>query len=261
MRRPLYSQLVPYYEIVEGRDWQSEVGLIASVLRDHRSKSIVDLGCGTGYQVRALTKLGFSATGIDISKQNIRFAKEKADAENVDARYVVGSYYDFHPDRNYDAALCLNWSIPVKNDEIRRFLRNTYSLLRPGGLLIFDFERISQIVWKDVGKAITESWDLGCELIVRVSCGQMTSNVLLSRDVYIIYTRNSEPIIPDESSRYKAASRRKHVRVFFDTSCVRFFSIPEIRDLARRSRFRVIAGFALPWSKYKRSYMVLQKSV
>ena len=178
MDRPLYNQLVAYYELVEDRDWKSEIRLVASILRDHGCKSLVDLGCGTGYHARALSRLGFVATGIDISKQNIRFAREKAVEENVHPRFVNGSYYDYTPNESYDAALCLNWSIPVRDGEVKRFLDNTYSLLRPGGLLIFDFERVSEIVWSDVGKAFTTSWDLEREVVVRVSVGQMASNVL-----------------------------------------------------------------------------------
>ena len=261
MRRPLYGQLVPYYEVVEGRDWQSEIGLIASILREHKSKFIVDLGCGTGYHVRALTTLGFHATGVDISKYNILFARKKAKEENIQATYVVGSYYESRPDRNYDAALCLNWSIPVKDDEVKRFLRNAHSILEPGGLLIFDFERISQIVWGDVGKAITESWDMGRKLIVRVSCGQLVSNTLYSADVYIVYSKTHKQILPNERSRYEAPRSSKHVQVFLDTSCVRFFSMSEIKQFAKHSGFKLIARFALPRNKYMRDYVVLQKVV
>ena len=259
MDRPLYNQLVAYYELVEGRDWKREIRLIASILKDHECKSLVDLGCGTGYHARALSRLGFAVTGIDISKKNVRFAKKTAKEENVHPRFVTGSYYDYSPNERFDAALCLNWSIPVTSGEVKRFLDNTYSLLRPGGLLIFDFERISEIVWGDVGKAFTASWDLEHEIVVRVSVGQMASNVLYSKDVYMIYSKSSEQMHPDERSRYQAVSRSAHVQIFVDRSCVRFFSTKEIRDFARRSKFRLLTNRALPRNKYRRNYAVLEK--
>jgi SAM-dependent methyltransferase len=259
MHRPLYNQLVAYYEFIEGRDWQGEIKLITSFLRNRGSKSVVDLGCGTGYHVRALTKLGFETTGIDISKQNIRFARRRAKEEKVHPRFVVGSYYECHPDGIFDAALCLNWSIPVKDDEVKRFLDNTYSLLRPEGLLIFDYERVSQIVWSDVGKAIIESWDLGGKLIVRVSVGQVVSNVLYSKDVYIIYSKSSKVTAPSEPSRYQVP-KGTHVQTFVDSSYVRFFSVSEIRDFAQHSGFKMIANFMIPRKKYRRHYAVLMKT-
>ena len=258
MNRPLYSQLVTYYELIEGRDWQKEIRLLKSILRDHHCKSSVDLGCGTGYHARTLTRLGFKMTGIDISKQNVSFARKKAREENVRPRFVVGSYYEYHPPEHFDSALCLNWSIPVKDDEVKRFLDNTYSLLRPGGLLIFDFERVAHIVWSDVGRAITDAWDRKGKLIVRVSVGQLLANVLYSRDVYLIYHKYSKENRPDERLRYEAA-KDTHVQMYIDRSCVRFFSMREIRNFAGQSGFRIIGNFLQPRNKYKRNYIVLEK--
>ena len=260
MQRPLYNQLVPYYEIVEGRDWSKEIRLLTSILRKHKSKSVVDLGCGTGYHARALTKLGFEVTGVDISRQNIRSARMRARAENVQPRFVIGSYYHYRPDHKVDAVLCLNWSIPVRDGEVKRFLDNAQSMLRVGGLLIFDFERVSQIVWKDVGKPIVESWDGSSELIVRVSVGQIKSNVLASRDLYAIYRKNSGATVPNETSRYKIDEGKDQVRVYLDRSYVRFFSMPEVRRLAIRSGFTVAAIHMLPRNAYKRNYVVLKKT-
>jgi SAM-dependent methyltransferase len=259
MNRPLYNQLVAHYELIEGRDWRSETNLITAILRKHESRSIVDLGCGTGYHVRALAKRGFHATGIDISEQNIRFARKEAKRERVHPHFHVDSYYAYRPDEEFDAALCLNWSIPVTDDGLKQFLDNTNSLLRGGGVLIFDFERISEIVWKDVGKSMMDSWEHGKELVVRVSVGEIVSNVLYSRDVYAIYPKNSNPKLPNEKARYKAARRSDLVRVYVDRSYVRFFSIPEIRRFSKHSGFRLSDNLALPRNRYRRNYAVLRK--
>jgi SAM-dependent methyltransferase len=259
MHRPLYEQLVPYYDLVEGRDWSEEVKLIVSVLREHGSKTIVDLGCGPGYHVIALTKYGFNATGIDISRQNILFARKRARKEHVHSQFVVGSYYDYRPRQSVDAALCLNWSIPTRDDELRRFLRNTRSILRVGGLLIVDYERISDIAWKDVGKPIVNSWNLNGLVIVRVSLGRVVSNVLHSRDVYIMYSNHISSRAPREAVRYRPIPDTDHVKTYVDSSYVRFFSIPELRRRLAESGFRLIANHVLPRNGYKRNYAVLER--
>jgi len=257
--RPLYSQLVGYYELLEGRDWKREVDLVATVLKDHGCRSVIDLGCGTGYHVRSLTRLGFRTTGVDISAQSIRFAKKKAAQERARPRFVVGSYYDYHPVQSFDAALCLNWSIPVVGREVRRFLDNTFSLLRPEGLLVLDYERVSDIAWNNVGRPILDSWDLDSELVVRVSVGQVDSNVLSSRDIYLVYPKRHDLGSPMEDSRYKAVNGRKDVQVYLDHSFVRFFSLAEIRKFARASGFKVVANLVLPRGQYKRNYAVLER--
>ncbi len=259
MDRPLYSQLVQYYELIESRDWRNEMRLISSVLQKHKSESVVDLGCGTGYHVRALTKIGFNVTGVDISKQNIEFARKRAEKERTRTSFVIDSYYHYQPRERVDAALCLNWSIPVRDHEVKRFLDNANAMLRPRGLLILDFERRSQIVWGDVGKPIVDSWRQKNRLIVRVSVGQMISSVLCSRDAYIIYHTSSRPSIPNEASRYKAAQRRDIAEVYVDYSYVRFFSLAEMRRFAKRSGFKVLGNFLLRRNNYKRNYAVLQK--
>jgi SAM-dependent methyltransferase len=260
MNRPLYDQLVKYYELLEGRDWKTEVDLVAFILQGRKCTSVVDLGCGTGFHVRALGRRGFRATGIDISKQNITYAKRIAEKGNNPSHFVVASYYKYRPRELFDAAVCLNWSVPIKDDEILRFLNNTHALLRPGGILVFDYERTSQIVRSDVGRAITESWNLKDEVIVRVSVGHLKSTVLFSRDVYLIYPILSNWSLPSEKTRYDLSKHLLDVRVYCDTSCVRFFSIPEIRKFAQKSNFKLVSNFALPRKKYTRSYAVLQKT-
>ncbi|HUK28179.1 MAG TPA: class I SAM-dependent methyltransferase [Candidatus Acidoferrales bacterium] len=259
MNRPLYSQLVDYYEILEGRDWEAEVDLIAFILQGRKCTSVVDLGCGTGLHVRALTKRGFKAIGVDISKTNVSYARRKARMEGVAASFLVASYYSYRPSKPFDAAICLNWSIPVRDGEVKRFLANTRALLRPEGILIFDYERASEIVRSDLGRAMIESWDLKDKVIARSSVGQLKSNVLFSRDVYIIYPTNSGHKPPNEETRYDASKHSKNVQVYCDTSCVRFFSLTEIRKLSRNSGFRLIDNFVLPRKKYKRNYVVLQR--
>ena len=80
-----------------------------------------------------------------------------------------------------------------------------------------------------------------------------------SKDVYIIYSKSIDPVHPDEQSRYQAVGRDSDVRIFVDESCVRFFSMNEIRDFARQSKFKVLASRVLPRNKYSRNYAVLEK--
>jgi len=260
MHRPLYDELVPYYELVEGRDWRGELGLIESILKQHGSRTVVDLGCGPGYHVRALAKLGFEATGIDISRRNILFARRKANQEHLRPRFVIGSYYDYQPRRSVDATLCLNWSIPTRDDELRRFLRNTRLMLRIGGILILDYERVSDIVWSEVGKPMVNSWDFKGRTIVRVSRGEVISNVLHSTDVYIVYSNRRPPKSPDEAARYRRMRGTNLAKTYIDSSYVRFFSIPELRRFAAESGFRLIDNHVLPRNGYKRNYAVLARA-
>lgn len=259
MSRPLYKELVPYYEVLEGRDWQAEVGLVSSLLENYHCRSVIDLGCGTGHHARELARMGFDAVGIDLSRPNIRFARKKAHSNHTRVRFVVGSYYDYHPRNRFDAALCLNWSIPVNDDEIDRFLKNTRALLNDGGILVFDYEKVSQIAWDVVGTPVLESWKLEDEVLVRASVGGVSHNVLKSTDVYLVFQIPEGVEPPKEVRRYSSAISVNRPKVFVDNSFVRFFSLPEIRGFARSSGFRQVLNRTLPRGRYSRNYTVLRK--
>jgi len=259
MQRPLYNQLVPYYELVEGRDWKSEIGLIVSILKKHGSMRVIDLGCGPGYHARALAKYGFNVTGIDISPQNIRFARRMALRERVHPRFIVGSYYNYRPSHPFDAALCLNWSIPTRDGDLRSFLHNTRSMLCEGGQLIFDYERISDIVRKDLGKPVVNSWRIDGLTIVRVSLGRLVSNVLHSTDVYSLFSNRNGARLPNESERYRPTRTRTPVKNYVDSSYVRFFSVTELRRFTAHSGFKLVANHVLPRNHYSRNYAVFAR--
>jgi len=250
---------VPYYEVLEGRNWRAEIGLVASLLERYHCRSVIDLGCGTGRHARELAMRGFDAVGIDLSGPNIDQAREKARGEHAGARFVVGSYYDYRPRNHFDAALCMNWSIPVNDGEIGKFLKNTHALLNEGGILVFDYEKTSQIDWDAVGSPVLESWRLEDKVLVRASVGRISDNVLGSTDVYVVFQTPDVVESPKEADRYRFILSARQPKVFVDNSFVRFFSSVEIREFARRYGFREVLNRALPRGRYCRNYVVLRK--
>jgi hypothetical protein len=133
-------------------------------------------------------------------------------------------------------------------------------MVRVGGLLILDFERISDIVWKDVGKPIVNSWNFKKLLIVRVSLGEISSNVLHSRDVYILYSNRKTSRAPGEAARYRPVGGATPAKTYVDASYVRFFSLSELRHFAAESGFKLISCHVLPRNGYKRNYAVLART-
>ena len=57
----------------------------------HKEQNILDLGTGTGVFPRAMYKYGAKFTGIDISKEQIEYAKKLSEKENMDIMYKVCS--------------------------------------------------------------------------------------------------------------------------------------------------------------------------
>lgn len=70
--------------------------------------SILDFGCGDGTGSLLLSKSGYRVTGIDLSDEMIRFARNKAGRSDL-AVFQAGTLEDFHfNEGSFDALLCIN---------------------------------------------------------------------------------------------------------------------------------------------------------
>ncbi len=56
-----------------------------------KGESILDLGCGTGFFSEELARVGGTCVGIDLSREFILSAQERAKAQKLPIRYHVGS--------------------------------------------------------------------------------------------------------------------------------------------------------------------------
>ena len=72
-----YTQHFAIYDVLNSIITQKN-HIIETVLKKHNSKTVLDFTCGTGSQVFYLAKSGYQVTGIDINKDLLDIAKNKA---------------------------------------------------------------------------------------------------------------------------------------------------------------------------------------
>jgi len=112
------------------------------LIDDLASKSILELGCGSGHTLHYLSKYKHAAEvwGIDLSQEQLRLAQEFLDQENVPARLFPGSM-DKNPgipESYFDLVISiygLGWT-----PDLSRTLSLVHSYLKPGGQFIFSWE-------------------------------------------------------------------------------------------------------------------------
>jgi SAM-dependent methyltransferase len=120
-----------------GFHWQSAAPALEQWLRGAgiRSGTVVDLGCGGGQWLARLAALGYTPTGVDVSKAMIRSARQRVPA----AELHCGSFATIKlPPCDAVTALGEPLNYLPSAASVRRTLRNVYRALRPGGLFVFD---------------------------------------------------------------------------------------------------------------------------
>jgi ubiquinone/menaquinone biosynthesis C-methylase UbiE len=97
-------------------------------------RDVVDIGCGGGVLVRALTARGARVTGVEISESQLATAIRDDDGHG--ARYVVGVAQRLPlSDQSADVVLFMRSFHHVPPDEMLSALREARRVLRPGGVV------------------------------------------------------------------------------------------------------------------------------
>jgi ubiquinone/menaquinone biosynthesis C-methylase UbiE len=68
-----------------------------------KGSSVLDVGCANGKHVFFLARQGFTATGVDLSKQMIKIARKGLKEEKLKANFLVGDAIKLEfPDKSFD---------------------------------------------------------------------------------------------------------------------------------------------------------------
>jgi SAM-dependent methyltransferase len=94
---------------------------------------VVDLGCGAGLPSAAALARAFEVTGVDISAEQIRRARENV----PQAHFVVGDLTEVRFERGlFDGATAFYSIAHVPREQHARLFRSVASWLRPGGIFL-----------------------------------------------------------------------------------------------------------------------------
>lgn len=103
---------------------------------------VLDLCCGIGRHTLELARRGFVMTGVDISGQYLREARQRAAEETLSVEFIESDMRSFCRESAFDAAINLYTSFgffPDPNDDLK-VARNLRSSVRPGGWVVFDMQ-------------------------------------------------------------------------------------------------------------------------
>jgi SAM-dependent methyltransferase len=105
-------------------------------LRQHGTRTVLELGCGTGNDAARLAREDYSVTGVDLSSAAIRQAQARYGAVATFLVADISQRLPF-PDANFDAVMS-NVAMHMFPDAITRALfAEVGRLVAPGGLFLF----------------------------------------------------------------------------------------------------------------------------
>ncbi len=116
-----------------------EVDFLESEIEFDRTKQILDVGCGTGRHAIELAKRGYQVTGIDLSEDQLKKAREKAKNEMVEVTFLQRDARDFSFDDPFDLVIMIcEGAFPLmETDEMNfRILQKVERSLKQGGKFI-----------------------------------------------------------------------------------------------------------------------------
>jgi 2-polyprenyl-3-methyl-5-hydroxy-6-metoxy-1,4-benzoquinol methylase len=119
---------------------RGEVDFIEKEIGHDRSVKILDIGCGTGRHDIELARRGYDVTGVDLSRDQLERARQKARKAGVKVRFRCADARHLKYRQRFGLVIMLcEGAFPLmETDEMNfQILKGAYAALRPGGRIIF----------------------------------------------------------------------------------------------------------------------------
>jgi len=133
---------------------------------------VLEVGVGVGRLAGHIAKACKSFTGIDISKQMVKFANKRlAAVKNIRLIHHPQSDLSLFPEASFDKVYFQVVLIHLDREDVFHYLRESFRVLKPGGRAWFQFYNLLHPEgFKEFGHAVDMSVKLKGKLRGRVQC-------------------------------------------------------------------------------------------
>ena len=111
-------------------------GIAAGKVKPLEGLRLLDIGCGGGLVCEPMARLGAAVTGVDASEANIKTALTHAGEQGLEIDYRAGTAEGLIDANEAPFDMVLNLEVVEHVADPAQFLKDTASLVRPGGLMI-----------------------------------------------------------------------------------------------------------------------------
>lgn len=127
------------FEIID-----QHVNWIHHTLLKEQPSRILDLGCGPGFYVSRLAKLGHSCTGVDFSPASIEYAKKQNEENLTCITLIQHDIRSFDFGSGYDLVMLIYGEFNTfRKPDARNILIKAHEALKPDGRLLIELNSYS----------------------------------------------------------------------------------------------------------------------
>ncbi|KKG09826.1 methyltransferase type 11 [Methanosarcina sp. 2.H.T.1A.6] len=137
----IFESYSKYYNLLyQDKEYSREVEYVSNLIKKYGpdSKTVLDLGCGTGRHDELFAKYGYSVCGIDISEKMLEEANKLAEKDKLS--FFKGDIRNLKLDTQFDVVISLFHVISYQttNEDLKNTFETASKHLKNGGLFIFD---------------------------------------------------------------------------------------------------------------------------
>jgi SAM-dependent methyltransferase len=208
----LYSQ---YYDLLyQDKDYIAEVDYIENLIKSHSSetRTILDLGCGTGKHDELLCNKGYTLHGVDISEEMLEIAEIRRKDKEDKLTFSQSDITQLHLNQKFDTIVSLFHVMSYQNTNtaLDKVFSGVRDHLNKDGLFIFDFW-YGPAVLTDLPKATIKRLENEHIKVTRVAESKMHAQ-LNTVDV------NFNVFVTQKEDGTSIEKKELHImRYFFDT--------------------------------------------
>jgi len=201
-----------YYDQIylKKNDYSKDSKVVQGIIRrfeKKNSKTLLDVGCGTGEHLKYLSK-SYDCTGLDISTEMIKIAKSKV----PNAEFTIADMKNFRLKRKFDVIICLFSAIGYVQSfkNLVTTLGNFHKHLSEGGLVL-----VEPWVFKSdahTGTISIDTYDTENAKVLRMATSRLTKTRWLVHFHYLTgingrikYTREKHKMILADYEDYVKA--------------------------------------------------------
>jgi len=82
------------------------------------TKTILDIGCGSGRYATEIATQGYTVTGIDLAEEMLKIARESSSKAGFDKnKFIVGNYFDIQLPEQHDLAILMGVMDYISNPD------------------------------------------------------------------------------------------------------------------------------------------------